>query len=175
MIDAGRKRETAWNAVFILSLAAIAIGAWYGFIQPKISSGPISPTNDLSAIQNATRKVDQLTAADLSKVKGQTWDMTANALGSHTLETIAQLADKSHIQLSGFRLDKPVRMGRLTEVPFLATVQGGFPEVMSVVQSLEDPKSKLMVKLLQISAADAGSDRVSASIGLAGFLWTGDK
>ena len=69
----------------------------------------------------------------------------------------------------------PVQVATLDEAPFVAIVEGGFPDVLAFAHSLEGSSSKLAVNLIEFSASDAAPGHVTATFGLLGFFFKEPK
>jgi hypothetical protein len=172
MRDLSKRPDAGWNIIFVLSLVAIGvIGGFYFHLRQRIPTGPShGQTAQLAAIHQAIVKANAHLESDKKALKDHTWDISPDLLGSQTLGAMVDMADKSHLKLADFRTDPPLQVAHLTEVPMAVVVEGSFTDVMGLVSKLEDPKSKLAVTMLQVASSDVHSDRVTATVGLAGFL-----
>jgi len=162
---------SAWNAIFVLSLIAIGIIGWYAVHLPDTSGTALASAKRVrvATLNEAKYEASRRMAVDKMIVARRTWAVSPDLLGSQALGVLEGLAGKAHLTLADFRTDPPAQIGKITEVPIAVVVEGTFPDVMSFVDKLEDPESKLALTMLQVAASDPRSDKVSATLELAGF------
>jgi len=165
-----RQQNLVWNSLFVLAVLSILFTGWYGFLRPDKKPPALNTQSQISKLRKDADTVALKAHPAQHKLHILTWRMSAEELGSTTLAWLTDLADRNHLTISGFRTDRPKDIDPLKEVPFGLVVEGSFPNAMSFVAALEDRRSKLMVSLLQIASADPQSDRVTATIGLSGFV-----
>jgi hypothetical protein len=165
-----RQANLVWNGLFILAVLSILFTGWYGFLRPNQKPPTLNLRAQISKIHKDADAVALKAHPAQHKLHVLTWKMSPEALGSTTLSWLTELADRNHLTISGFRTDRPKDIDPLKEVPFGLVVEGTFPNAMNFVAALEDRRSKLMVSVLQLASADPQSDRVTATIGLSGFV-----
>lgn len=170
MIDFKNKDELPTSVVICGSLAAIVIAAGWILFVPK----PKAP----SAIQNIQEKAkitatDKLVESEMVSVKQRlanyTWSGTPEDIGPVALRQVNSMLQARHLKLVGFHAEKILEEPNITLVPFLVSVDGGFPNVMAFTRDLEQPGTKLVVNEFQVSNADQSSDKVTASIGITAY------
>jgi hypothetical protein len=163
--------EAVWNGLLAVSLVAILTFAGLLFIQPKprlsASGGSIS---SLRNAENETTRLEALAAEADAKIQNRTWDVSIELFGSQILDTLTRLADRNHLKLAGFTLGKPIAATTLQEAPCFVSIEGAFMDVMAMVKTLEQPESKIAVSQLKMIAG-TGTDHVTASLALTGFLY----
>ena len=87
---------------------------------------------------------------------------------------VTSLAAKNHVQLLGFRPQKPTdEDDGFTHVPYLILLNGPFPAVQATLRDIESPTNKLAVSLVQFASSDANSDAVNATIGVVAYTLIG--
>jgi Tfp pilus assembly protein PilO len=89
---------------------------------------------------------------------------------STTLAQVTKLSVQRKVKLVGFRPQRGLDAGALTQLPFLVTVSGKFTDVLGFTHDLEASGSKLAVNLVQLAASDPSSDDVTANINVVGYL-----
>jgi len=112
---------------------------------------------------------DRVMEANL-QLAAQTWPGDAQQIAPVALAKVTQLVQARRLRLVAFRPQRTTANGDLTQLPFLVTVEGSYPGVVAFTKDLEAPSTKLAVSLVQIASADAGSDQVTASVGLVAFM-----
>lgn len=171
MIDLKQKPETGWNVLLVLSLLSIPVAAVYGFAKPAEPASGTKLRNDVRKAATATRLADDRADAARRNIRSQTSDTDPATLATATLDRLTQLADKHKLQLTDFRSEKTADLPGMKQAPFTVIVDGRFPDVVDFVASLERPDSKLAVALLEIAASDKAPGRVTATLGLNGYLF----
>lgn len=154
------------NALFLLALMAI-VGA-VGFIVTRRPS-PATSINSRS-IDLACDRSDAAADAATQAILGKEWNLDSEELGGAVLSHLSVAAEKYRVQISDFRADKAVVVGEQRLTPFLVEVDGDFQNVMKLVASLEDPGSKLGVRMLQVAAGDKTPGEAKATLGLVAFM-----
>ncbi|HEY3781021.1 MAG TPA: hypothetical protein VGL56_08065 [Fimbriimonadaceae bacterium] len=166
----GRQSSLFWNVLFVLALLAILFTGWYGFLRSDRKPLTVNVRDQIAKAHRDAEAVAKKAHHDQHRLHVLTWRMSAEELGSTTLDWLTGLAEGNHLVISGFKTDRPRDLDPLKEVPFGLVVEGTFPNTMNFLAALEEPRSKLMVSVLQLSSADPQTDRVTATIGLSGFI-----
>lgn len=175
MKDIKLRPGSAWDAILVISLLSLLFSAWLIYSAPKPTAKKTNNTRtSWELLQKETVKLEaSLTEAE-DRIKDRTWDVTAEIFGSRVLDQLTHEADKNHLQLSGFRVGKPIVASILLEAPFTVIIKGSFMDVVKFLGGLEDPDSKIAVSQLRI-VSDGAADHVTATLGLTGFLSVGGK
>lgn len=105
-----------------------------------------------------------------SVVRLRTWPGTPGTIGPVARERLRALAAKVGVSLTSFRPQRQNDNGELSQLPFVATIEGPYPNVVRFVRGAESPTTKLAVNLVQISNSDDASNRVNATVGLLAYL-----
>jgi hypothetical protein len=170
-MNSENQSDLGWNFLLAISSLVALVAAVLLVWNPNGRDDDlIKAQAKLPKVQGAAIRAQQRALANQVAVQGQLSDVGFESLGSQTLDSLTALAKAHHLALSGFRSERPVDVGQLTEAPYVAVLEGGFSDVMAVAKKLEDPHAKLALKMFEISAADTASDRVIATVGLVGFL-----
>lgn len=167
MIDLKDRPDLGWNTLLTLSGIAIAAALWFQF---GVAIKPPSPPN-LDNQSGALMRSKGTAASDAKTIAEKTWQMSQDAMAPAVLEYLTSECEKNSVQLTSFRTDKSIRVATLDEEPFVAVVEGGFPDVLALAHSLESPGSKLAVNLIELSASETAPGHVTATLGLLGFLF----
>ncbi len=171
MIDLKDRPDLGWNTLFAVSAVAILAALWFqfGFV--------VKPPNKPADNEDALR-AKSYSANDKKDIAPYTWDVSMasmDALGPAVLNSLTALSEKNTVQLTSFRTDKSIRVAGLDEAPFVAVVEGAFPDVLAFTHALESPSSRLAVNLIELSASDSGPGHVTATFGLLGFFFKEPK
>jgi hypothetical protein len=161
-----------WNLLFAISVVLVVVAGWY-LLQKEPAGASPAWSMDMSLLAKASQTTGQAKdAATAAKreVSAQEWQQDSGALGSTVLDVLTQIVDKHKLQLSGFRTGKTVSVAQLKEAPFVATVEGSYTDLLGLLDSLDDPKAKLTVNMLEVTASEHASGQVIATLGLVAFV-----
>lgn len=149
-------------------------------------AGAILIANFAFPVQTANSKVAQRTKqsrdydASISKLrddvmteraKNETrlWKQPADEISAATMAKVTSLAQSRGLRVIAFRPQRTQVDSGITRLPYQATLEGPFPQVIGFVQDLETSKFKTIVSTIQIASADGASDKVSSTIGLVAY------
>lgn len=171
MIDLKERPEVGWDVLLAVSVIGILVACWFIFLHPAVQPAPaLSPEATLQDLRASTQANSLRSAVARRRIRERTWDIGSEIFGSQILESLTTLADKNHVQLSGFRNLKTILAADLVEAPVVITLEGGFMDVMAFANSLEQPGSRIALGQIQI-AGGTGTDHVTATLSLTGFLY----
>lgn len=118
----------------------------------------------------ATETAEQKAALAASYVGTHTWAGNVDEVSPAALTRVTGLAKARGLRLLSFRPQRAAESSLITQLPFLATVEGTYPSIMEFTRDLETEGTRLVVTSVMVSSADASSDRVTSSIGLLAFI-----
>ncbi len=172
MNDLRDKPETGWNLLFGLSILAILVTGWFYMFGPSAKTAKeAKDREELSKLAQSSNYAQIDLGQKMESVNSKVWHSDADTLGNETLASLTTLAEKNGLILSGFRTEKPIQVASLQEAPLVVVLDGSFQKVMTFVKGLEGTDSKLAMNLLSVSVSDTGTDHVTATLGLIGFLF----
>ena len=165
MIDFKNKDELPTNVVICGSLAVMVIaGACLKLLPPPQAPSSKQDAAARNKIIKSTKAIMDATTAERQSLTGSTWPGRPEDVGPITLKQVNSLLQSRHLKLVGFHAQKAIEQPNITLIPFVVSVDGGFPNVMAFTRDLEQSGTKLVVNLFQISNADQSTDTVTASI-----------
>jgi Tfp pilus assembly protein PilO len=172
MMNLGDKQQSVPTALFALSAVVLTGALIYIFTVPvKTTQGlgaseKKSERDAMKTIETATNdQTEKQKIVDSMTYAGSQQDIQAAALSQ-----VAKLTAAHKIKLIGFRPQRPIDAGNLTELPIQINVDGPFTNVVEFSHDLSASGTKLVVNLVQMAASDPSSDNVTANINIAGFL-----
>ncbi|MCW5942975.1 MAG: hypothetical protein KIS66_12130 [Fimbriimonadaceae bacterium] len=165
------KPEQAWNVVSVIAIVAIVALFWMALHPPSANVGNLKEVRkarreDRSTAEKASEKAKQIETS----LASLTWKGSADEIGPQALGTVTRLAQAAQVTATAFRPQRIQDDGGLPQMAFLVTVEGRYPNVVSLLRNLEKPETKMAVTLLQMASADASNDMVNATIGLTAFI-----
>lgn len=160
----------AWNIVFGLSTVAALVGLVVLFSGRQSASRAV-PSNYGSVfnVQESTRAAQKTAEETTSAVQRREWRESAETLGSSVLASLSTMAEKRHVEVASFRTEKVVEVAHLRETPFVAVVEGGYPDVAKLVEDLEDPKVRLALNTIEVTGSESESGQVRTTLSLIAF------
>jgi hypothetical protein len=157
-----------WNALFLASILAILGAIGFFLFGPRTS--PVTfPTAPLADDQHLS-KIADVTNHAKKRIESKLWDLNSQELGASVLSELNGTAEKDHVQVSDFRIEKTTEVGEQREAPFVVVLDGDFKDVMKMLGTLESPDSKLALSMLQMATSDTGPGFIKATVGLTAFL-----
>jgi hypothetical protein len=170
MIDFKDRPEAGWNLLLAIALI-VAVGSIAALLYWKPpDEALLKRKSDLAHITARVHDRNARLKTSAEAVRRGQWKEGSAMIGAAVLNSLSKAADSCHVQLGGFRSDKAASSALLQQVPFVAVVDGAFPDVMAFVQKVEAPSSKLALNLLQVTSSDAKAGSVTATLGIVAFL-----
>jgi len=144
--------------VVLVGVALVQFGGRMGAVQAKPEAAELSRrrTQLLAEIGRMHTAIAKLT-------------LPADKAVPEALSLVGRAAKQSGVTVDSARPLRDVMVGGLTRHAVQFNVSGGFTEVATLLEGLQRPGARLVVERVEISSADAGSDRVQAQLRLAGF------
>lgn len=170
MINLKDRPEVGWNILLGLALFVCLLSAAALFYWKPANEALLKKRTDLAHVTARIQGRNKRSQANAEVVKKGQWKEGSATIGAAVLNSLSKAADGCHVQLGGFRSDKPASSALVQEVPFIAVVDGAFPDVMAFVQRVEAPSSKLALNLLQVTSSDTKAGSVTATLGIVAFL-----
>ena len=121
-----------------------------------------------TALQGAT-SAKLIAEKTRSENQRSLWSIDSEGIKARTLDTVSRLAKVHGLKMSSFRPQRLEETAALVRSPFMVLLEGSYPQVLSFLNSIENPASKLAVDSVQLTAVDAASDKVNATIGVIAF------
>jgi len=164
--------ENAISAIMIVSgiVLIAALASLFLFKGPSIATATKDHELTAAKIDTATKIATKDANEQEAKNKPLLWNISLENIGPAALAKITSLAKAHQVKLSSFRPQRTGDVDGLTQVPFLMTIDGSYPNVVGFVRDIETSDSKLAVSQAQMTSSDGGSDKVSASIGIVAYM-----
>lgn len=158
----------SWNILIGICLGALAMIAALDFFlpAPKSEMAPGVRRKQMTDIQLETKDAKDALSADTAYVSSQLWVETAGLIGPAVLSEVKSVAAGQGLTLKSFRPQRTTIEGRIERFPFLASVEGSFPDLINFIANLESPGTRIGVTLVQCSALDGDQTNVAASVAI---------
>jgi len=164
--------DKTWNMLGLLALVCLGSIAAADLIIPK-PRNPLSShqkNQDVKDLNRAAKVLENQVKTSKSEVARYVWSENMDRITSKSLDTVTALTQANKVQLLGFRPPQKTTIeDGLVHIPYLILLSGSFLSVENFVESLEAPKNKLAVEMVQFSSADSSSDQVSATVGVIAY------
>jgi len=117
------------------------------------------------------QKKDYLTQQKLEQAKNQkvTWPGDGSQIAPSALDFVTKVAAKHNVKLVGFRPQRAVDAGLVSQLPFLINMEGAFKDVMAAEADIESPASRMVVENYQIGSSQESTDQVTGTIGVEAY------
>lgn len=174
MLKLNAKLDNAWDVLLAVSFAGVLASAYFLFAAPKPK--PNSLTAKKSELKNAEKgaKEAEKKAEDArTALASRTWTGEPSKFGPKLMNLLTDLGDRHHAQLSRFQAGHAIEGADLVQSPYVVTLEGAFPDVMSAIDELEATASKLAVGAIKIEPSNtpgAATAAVSATLNVTAFF-----
>jgi hypothetical protein len=167
----GKGRLFVWNVALAVSLVVVAASFAAEAILPMPSPklGWQEAEKRAAELQREEADIRERAASARAIVQPALWSGDDDAIQSEAMALCTALAKSNRVSLNAFRPQKPVEESGLSRLPFLLSIEGPYPNALTFLRSLEAPKNRLGVTLVQITSADAASDLVTVTLGVAAY------
>lgn len=163
--------EKNWMTVGYLAVV-VAVGMLIAhFAFPIRSAGNIVATRAKedrtldASIASLREEVTTLRAKNLTRL----WTQPADEVAAATMAKVTTIAQGRGLKVIAFRPQRTQDDNGVARLPYQATLEGPFPQVIGFLQDLETSKFRAIVSTVQIASADGASDKVSATIGIVAY------
>jgi hypothetical protein len=167
-----KKEDVPATVVTLVSIVVLAGTLGVMLFMPLPTSGKIQAkfNSDKMLVNKQTNSA--IAGAKLTReaVNTMTWAGNLNQISTTALGKVTELAKTHKLSLDSFRPQRLGSIGDLPTQPYLVSVSGAFPDVVGLTKDIETKGTKLAVSMVQITASDQGSDKVTASIALVAYL-----
>jgi hypothetical protein len=165
-------REDPSTSMLFLAGFILLIGAAFALLfmpQPSVAAAKAANDKAEREARAATKLAEDEYAAAMTYVAAHTWaDPQEIAPSAHA--RVAQLAAARGLKLIAFRPQRLNERAQPPQLPFQVTVEGGYPQVMEFVRTLEAPGTKLAVNQLSVTSSDGATDRVTGNVNVVAYL-----
>ena len=171
MINFRTKADAGASIAILIALAVIVGTALVMLLIPPPSTAGIA-SGKIRSQRELDEGLDKLKANKIiaaTYIQNQVWKVPIAEVGPGALEAITALAQQNRLKLIAFRPQKAVEVNELTQLPFVISIEGSYPNVLNFVRALEKPELKLGISMVQISTSDPNSDLVAATVGIVAY------
>ena len=168
-----RDREQAVpNAISLASILILVVLLLWMLLgqKPTVKGLATSQRKNEMKAKIATRNAEERAESANKWLTDYAWKGTEQNVTPVALASVNGLLEPTKIKMISFRPQRMAVGGKLSQVPYVLTLEGSFAEVKALIPRLERKENKLAVNLVQIASADSASDKVTATIGLIAYL-----
>jgi Tfp pilus assembly protein PilO len=172
MINLRDKNQAVPTGILALALVVTLATGVYMLAVPIPTTGPIAAKEqkDAAALKVTAIKAKQNVQDKDKLVANYAFSGRREDAESNTMAEVTKLTLQRKVKLLGFRPQRGIDAGALTQLPFLVSVSGKFTDVLGFTHDLEANGSKLSVNNVQLAASDPSTDDVTANINVVGYL-----
>lgn len=172
MINFKNKDEAGPSALIVLAILILIVSLVFMIFVPAPTLGNLTKGHERSRKQI----VDEIVAAD-ARTKEATlaaqprlWKGDTEAITASVLTQLTQQAIAKNLKLNAFRPQKPQLLAGVTELPYSVQISGSYPQVQLFLASLDKPGTRLVLRSIQLAAADGATDTVAATLGISAYF-----
>jgi Tfp pilus assembly protein PilO len=147
-------------------LGALGLALWP---LPSLASQIQKLQKDAANAQFAGKKAREASEAANKDALAQTWGPDEE-IGPNIYASMDKLAAGLKVKLVGFRPQRTIDAGDVTQLPFVVNANGSYNNVVEFVRDLETPPTKVAIELLQLGSSEESSDQVVATIGVEAYV-----
>jgi Tfp pilus assembly protein PilO len=168
MLNFRNKDEILPSALIALSLLLLLATLTYMLLVPAPSAAGIAKGRERSKrqIQTEIARAKVKTAKAKEAYAARLWTGSADTILADTLARLTTRAAHHRLQMAAFRPQKAKALGALTELPCSVQVSGPYPAVVAFLGSLDAKGTQIALRSAQVTAADAATGAVTATLGL---------
>ncbi len=172
MINFKQPEERTPSALILLSIAILAGTLLYMVFVPAPSAAGIAKGREISRrkIQSEISDAQTRTLQMRKETQGRIWPGDAELVTSQVLARLTDQANQRSLKLAAFRPQKMQPLQGVTELPYNVQLAGPYPVVRAMIQSLDAPQSRLVLRSIQIASSEAASSAVVATLGLSAYI-----
>lgn len=163
--------ERNWLAMGYAAVVVAGLLLIANFAFPVKPLGPAAVQNTRRdrAYDDSIEKLKLELATSRAKNATRLWTQAADEIAAATMSKVTSLAQARGLRVVAFRPQRVQEDTGIIRLPYQATLEGPFPQIIGFVQDLETSKFKTIVSTIQIASADGASDKVSSTIGLVAY------
>lgn len=163
--------EKNWLAVSYAAVvvAGLLLVAHFAFPVKRVGASPAQNTKRDQQYDDSIEKLRLELTTSRAKNATRLWTQAADEIAAATMAKVTSLAQSRGLRVVAFRPQRIQEDTGIIRLPYQATLEGPFPQIMGFVQDLETSKFKTIVSTIQIASADGASDKVSSTIGLVAY------
>jgi len=111
-------------------------------------------------------KIAELKQANADRL----WDKTPAEVSTEVMTMLSNAGKTLNVDVTNFRPQRVVDDKNIRQLPYTVTLSGRFAAITAFCSALDGPAKKVVLKSLQINAADQNNETVTASIGLVAYV-----
>lgn len=160
-----------WLTVGYVAVAASAVllVAHLAFpVQPLGRVVTLRAKEDRDLDENIKKLRDDL-STQRAKNLTRLWAQPADEVAAATMAKVTNLAQARNLKVVAFRPQRTQDDNGVVRLPYQTTLEGPFPQVVSLLKDLGTSKFKVVVSTVQIASADGATDKVTATVGLVAY------
>ena len=174
MISFRTRDDALASSISIIAVLMLA-GTFVWMLIPPQRIEPLvrSRARTLSKLDQEIDSTKKNNAELAAQIDPLLWAGNVQTVGPQALAAVSSVVKARNLRLVAFRPQRVIPSGAVTVAPFAVNLEGSFLNVMQFVKDLEANKNKIAVGQVQVSAADASSDNVNATVNIVAYINAG--
>lgn len=157
-------------AILVALFVLVATGIVMAFVpKPSVAGVATGKIRSQRELDDRIAKLEAERLASRVSINSLVWTQAVAEVGPKALESVTAFAQRNGLKLIAFRPQKTAEINELTQLPFVISIEGAYPNIMRFVKDLETPSLKLGTGMVQVSTSDPNSDLVAATISVVAY------
>ena len=159
------------SVLIVLSIAIMTGTLFYMVFVPPPSVAGLA-RGRAASLQEMEREIQSAkarTAQARQQIAPLVWTGNTDTISGAVLERLTAQARQRALSISAFRPQRTQDVGGVTELPFTVQLSGTYRSVHAVMNSLDAPGSRVVLRSAQIASSATGTG-VTATLGLTAYV-----
>ena len=172
MISFKTKEDVLPSSLILLSLVILTAALIYTLLIPDPTTAAVissrhatirTVTNDILYSQ---KRSDEASAA----IEPRLWTGTPNHVSAAVLALVNESATGETLDMTAFRPQRSQDLDGVTELPFSVQLSGSFTGIRQVIRQIDGPKSKVVLRSVQVNASEEAQGTVTATLVISAYI-----
>ena len=162
------------SAIIVASLVILVAALLVGLFVPLPSTNGVAKSPELQ-LKDLNHQITMLQTQEQTAgqtIAARTWQGSQNDVSAAILANLTAQAKLEGLAVGSFRPQRTTDLNGVTELPYAVQITGPYPGVRLMMRSLDSPKSKVVLRSAQITAATNSTTDVAATLGLSAYVAT---
>jgi Tfp pilus assembly protein PilO len=176
MINFKREEERLPSVLIVISLLTL-LGVLLFMLLPTPSVKGLATKHETShkQLQRDIENAEEETLKLAEAIRPRLWKGNAEAITAQVLAKATATVLPKKVKLTAFRPQRPQTFPGTTELPYNLILSGAYPAIRETLSIFDAPASKMVLRSVQFAASDAGSDIVTATVGVSVYAEVVEK
>ena len=168
MINFKREEDRLPSILIVISIVTLLGALLFMLLVPAPSVKGLATKREKSRkqLEKDIDYAEEETQKMAEAIRPRLWKGDLEAITAQVLAKATATVLPKKVKLTAFRPQRPQTFTGTTELPYSIMLSGAYPAIRETLAIFDAPASKMVVRSVQVAASDAGSDIVTATIGV---------